>query len=119
MKLIPIACALILPMWASAAPHLYADPYPPTGVVPDSVTMSVNGGASVACELIDVAGGKQPRCDLAALTPGTYTLVMTASRAAGCAGSTCWAAGSASSVPFNYVRAASAVAAPAGLALQP
>jgi hypothetical protein len=104
---------------AFAAPHLYADPYPATGVQPDSVTMTVNGGAPQACELTAVAGGLQPRCDLAALTAGTYTLVMTASRAAGCSGSTCWAAGSASSAPFSYTRAASAVAAPTGLGLQP
>ena len=104
---------------ALAAPTLQADPYPSAGVQPDSITLTVNGGAPQACELVPVAGGVQPRCDLAALTTGTYTLVMTAHRAAGCAGSTCWAAGSASSAPFVYTRAASGAVAPTGLGLQP
>jgi hypothetical protein len=104
---------------AFAAPSLLADPYPATAPQPDAVTFTVNGGAPQACVLTAVAGGLQPRCDLAGLTAGTYTLVMTASRAAGCQGSTCWDAGSASSAPFSYTRAASAVAAPIGLGLQP
>ena len=104
---------------ALAAPHLYADPYPSTVVQPDAITFTVNGGAPQACELVDMAGGKQPRCDLGALATGTYTLIMTASRAAGCAGGTCWPAGAASSAPFSYTRAASGVVAPTGLGLAP
>lgn len=120
MKTLTLCALLLASLTAHAAPHLYADPYPSTGVQPDSVTMTVNGGAPIACTLETVPGGKQPRCDLAGITAaGTYTLVMTASRAAGCSGSTCWAAGAASSAPFSYTRQASAVAAPTGLGLQP
>lgn len=101
-----IALALVAGS-ATAAPHLYADPYPATGVQPDAAEFTVNGGAPQPCELVSVAGGVQPKCDLAALTaPGTYTLVMTVTKAGGIintpTGAVNTSGGSASSAPFRY-----------------
>ncbi len=105
---------------ALAAPTLIADPYPAAAVQPDSASFTVNGGAPIACTLPTVTGGLQPTCDLASLaTPGTYTLVMTVTKAAGCAGASCWPAGSASSSPFAYTRLAAGVTAPAALKVAP
>jgi hypothetical protein len=103
---------------SAEAATLYADPYPSTVTQPDAATFTVNGGAPIACALVTVAGGLQPQCPLASITaPGTYTLVMSVSKAAGCnaAGDTCWAAGSASSAPFAYVWQNAGASAPTGL----
>lgn len=89
---------------ANAAPTLTADPYPATGVQPDAATLSVNGTQTITCTLRTVTGGVQPACDLVSITtPGTYTLVMTVTKAAGCVGNTCSGGGSASSAPFSYI----------------
>jgi hypothetical protein len=89
---------------ANAAPTLTADPYPSTGVQPDAATVSVNGTQTIQCTLKTVTGGLQPSCDLVSITaPGTYTLVMTVTKNAGCVGNTCSGGGSASSAPFTYI----------------
>jgi len=102
-RLLLLAC--LLPCFASATPHLYADPYPTTGPRPDSVSLTVNGGAPIACALETVAGGVQPKCPLASITtPGTYTLVMTVTALGGVSGGNTYTSpGSASSAPFTYV----------------
>lgn len=107
---------------ATAAPTLTADPYPTTVVQPDSASFTVNGGAPIACTLPVSAAGKTPTCDLASITvPGTYTLVMKVTKAAGCnaEGNECWPEGSASSAPFVYKWRASGASAPAGLRVAP
>lgn len=106
-KTLTLAALLLISTATQAAPFLLADPYPASAPQPDSASFTVNGGAPVACQLVTVAGGVQPKCDLASITaPGTYTLVMTVSRAGGIVngpnGATNTAAGSASSSPFAY-----------------
>lgn len=108
--------ALLLSVSAHAAPFLYADPYSTTNA-PDSATFTVNGGTPQPCELITVQGGIRPKCDLGGITAaGTYTLVMTVSRAAsivnGTNTATNTAAGSASSANFTYVLRTEAVGGP-------
>lgn len=105
MKKIFIASILgLITSAAIAAPTLTADPYPATGVQPDAATLSVNGTQTINCTLKTVTGGIQPSCDLVSITtPGTYTLIMTVTKAAGCVGNTCSGGGSASSAPFTYI----------------
>lgn len=103
---------------AQAGPFLYADPYPPTSVQPDAASLTINGGTPISCTLVSVAGGLQPKCDLASITTdGTYTLIMTVSKAASIAtspgGATNTAGGSASSAPFSYRLLRAPVATPA------
>ena len=103
---------------ANAAPFLYADPYPPTATQPDTARFTINGGAPISCTLETVTGGIRPKCDLASITtPGTYTLVMTVSKAATITNGTGTATndpgGSASSDPFAYVLRAGSVSKPA------
>ena len=91
----------------SAAPFLYADPYPSTGVQPDAASVTVNGGASAPCVLETVTAGVRPKCDLVGITaPGTYTLVLTVSKTASITnttgGATNTAGSVASSAPFSY-----------------
>ena len=95
---------LLTPLAALAAPFLQGDPYPANGPQPDAVSFTVNGGAPVACQLVAVPTGIQPKCDLASITtPGTYTLVMTASAKGGVSGGNIYTLpGSASSSPFSY-----------------
>ena len=103
MKRFILALSLALAGAVHAAPTLTADAYPATGVQPDAASFTINGGAPIACTVSTVSAGVQPACNLASVgTPGAYVLVMTVTKAAGCSGSTCWAAGSASSAPFNY-----------------
>lgn len=112
---------IILALWCSlcaANPFLVADPYPATGTQPDGASVTVNGGSPLNCTIETVTGGVRPKCDLASITtPGTYTLVLTVTRSAGCTstanGSTCTAAGSASASPFSYVWRAGTVSPPA------
>lgn len=117
-RLIPAALAAMLASAAHAAPTLTADPYPSTGVQPDSASVTINGGAPVACTLVTNAqGGKVPTCDLASIaSAGTYTLVLTVTKAASCTSGTnsadCTAGGSASSPPFSYRLVGGSVAAP-------
>lgn len=96
---------LLLPLTVLAAPFLQGDAYPANGPQPDAVSFTVNGGAAVACQLVAVANGIQPKCDLASIsTPGTYTLVMTVSAKGGVSGGNQYTLpGSASSSPFSYV----------------
>lgn len=111
---------IILALWSSlcaANPFLTADAYPASGTQPDGASVTVNGGAPIACVIETVAGGVRPKCDLVSITaPGTYTLVLTVTRSAACTpsagGSTCTGAGSASSAPFSYVWRAGTVTAP-------
>lgn len=117
MKMTLLVCALLLCAPVAAAPNLFADPYPDGSGQPDTITMTVNGGAAQACELVVVLGGKQPKCDLAGLTAaGTYTLVMTACRAGSIVnvenGATNTQEACASSVPFSYTLRSGGVAAP-------
>jgi hypothetical protein len=88
----------------NARPNLEADVYV-TGSV-DSIAFTVNGGTPIPCSLVPVTtpiAGVKPSCDLVSITtPGTYTLVMIATKAAGCVGNTCYAGGVASSAPFQY-----------------
>lgn len=115
-----IVLTLILALWSSlcaASPFLTADVYPATATQPDGASVTVNGGAPIACVVESVTGGVRPKCDLASITTsGTYTLVLTVTRSANCApsagGSTCTGAGSASSAPFAYVWRAGSVTAP-------
>lgn len=91
-------------MAAQAAPFITGQVYPSL----DAATVSVNGANPIACVLTAATGGVQPRCDLASIvTPATYTLVMTVSKAAGCTNgtntATCASGGTASSAPFSYV----------------
>ena len=91
----------------SAAPFLYADPYPVTAVQPDAASLTINGNAPSPCVLETVTAGIRPKCDLAGITaPGTYTLVLTVSKAASIVnttgGATNTTGSSASSVPFSY-----------------
>lgn len=91
----------------SAAPFLYADPYPSTGIQPDAATVTINGGAAQPCQLVTVTNGLQPKCDLASISAaGTYTLVMTVTKAGGIVntpgGATNTTGGTASSSPFTY-----------------
>lgn len=101
-----------------AAPTLTADPYPDTGVVPDTATLTVNGGVPISCTLPTVAGGKQPTCDLASVTaPGVYTLVLTVTKnpstvMTGPNAGTTDPGGSASSAPFVWTRRAAGVGTP-------
>lgn len=102
---------------ASAAPFLYADPYPPTSVQPDSASFTVNGGTPVPCTIETVTGGVRPKCDLASITvAGSYTLVLTVAKAAaivnGTGGATNTAGSSASSAPFVYRLVTAPVAGP-------
>lgn len=99
---------------ALAAPTLTANPY---AKAPAAITLTVDGGAPIACTLVQIAGGWQPTCDLASITaPGTYTLVMTATSNAECINTLnaadCSGAGSASSAPFAYTWRGSSVPAP-------
>lgn len=117
MKRHLIAIAALVPAMVSAAPFLYADPYPPSATQPDAARFTVNGAAPIQCVLEAVTGGVRPKCDLASITaPGTYTLVMTVSRAAGIVNTTGGATndpgGSAPSDPFTYVLRAGSVAKP-------
>ena len=102
---------------AFAAPFLYADPYPSTVTQPDSARYTINGGSPINCVLETVTGGIRPKCDLASITAaGTYTLVMTVSKAATITNGTNTATndpgGSASSDPFQYVLRAGSVSKP-------
>ena len=102
---------------ASAAPFLYADPYPATGVQPDTASLIVNGGAPIQCQLVTMTAGLQPKCDLGSITTvGTYTLVMTVAKAASITttpgGATNTGGGTASSAPFTYVLRSGNVSAP-------
>lgn len=113
------ACGL-----AHAAPILLADPYPASGVQPDSATLSVNGGSTITCTLPTVTGGVQPTCDLVSITsPGTYTLVLTVTKnpitVTTADGATTTPGGSASSSPFVWRRLAGGVSAPASLKIAP
>lgn len=117
MKMIMLVCALLICAPVAAAPHLFANPYPTGDGQPDTITMTVNGGTAQACELVAVAGGKQPKCDLAGITTaGTYTLVMTACRTGsivnGDSSATVTQEACASSVPFSYTLRSGGVAAP-------
>ena len=119
MKLALVLLAFALATFGvQAAPFLYADPYPSTGVQPDAASFTVNGGAPIACQIAAVSGAVQPKCDLGTITtPGTYTLVMTVSKAAGIVntpgGATNTSGGSASSIPFAYKLLAGSVPTPA------
>lgn len=109
--------ASMFPLCANAAPFLMANPYPSTVTQPDGASYTINGGTPVACTIETVAGGVQPKCDLAGITAaGTYTLVMTVTRSAnivnGTNTGTVTQAGSASSVPFSYVLRSGAVTGP-------
>jgi hypothetical protein len=102
---------------AQAAPFLLADAYPPTVTQPDSASFTVNGGAAIACTIETVTAGKRPKCDLASITtPGTYTLVLTATKAPSIVNApntaTNDAGGSASSAPFAYVFKSGGVSLP-------
>jgi len=115
MRALLIATAMIGS--AHAAPFLYADPYPATGTQPDAASFTINGGSPIACQLVSVTGGLQPKCDLASITTaGTYTLVMTVSKAPSITntstGATNDPGGSASSPPFAYVLRAGGVPTP-------
>lgn len=117
MKYVPALCLLLLCGSAQAAPRLLADPYPATGVQPDTAAVTINGGAPLACTLVAVTGGLQPQCDLVSITnPGTYTLVMTVTKAASIVntpgGAVNSPGGSASSAPFSYRLQAAGVAGP-------
>lgn len=121
MRALLFACSMAACSAAMAAPTLTADPYPTTVTQPDTASFTVNGGAPIACTLPVSAAGKTPTCDLASITvPGTYTLVMTVTKAAGCnAAGECWPEGSASSAPFSYKWLASGASAPAALRVAP
>lgn len=120
MKRLALAIALATSAIPLAAQTLTADPYPATVTQPDTAAFTINGGTPIPCTLANVTGGLQPTCDLASIaTPGTYTLVMIVTKAAGCAGNECWPEGSASSAPFAYVRRSAGVSAPATLKVAP
>ena len=115
MKLLPALLLAASP--AMAAPFIVADPYPATGVQPDSASFTVNGGSPVACALETVSGGVRPKCDLASITtPGTYTIVVTVTKNPSITNGTNTAtntAGSvASSAPFAYRLITAPVAGP-------
>jgi hypothetical protein len=98
---------------AHSAPTLTADNYPVGSV--DSIGLKINGAAAIPCTLVPQPGGAsvKPTCDLVSITtPGTYTLIMVATKVAGCVENTCYAEGVASSAPFNYIWKGSAVAIP-------
>jgi hypothetical protein len=98
---------------ANSAPTLEADNYATSAV--DSIGLKINGAAAIPCTLVVQTGGAlvRPTCDLASITtPGTYSLIMVATKAAGCSGNTCYAGGTASSVPFSYIWKGSDVAIP-------
>lgn len=121
MKTLRAALALLVflagALPAIAAPFLLADPYPATGVQPDAASLTVNGGAPITCQLVTVAAGLQPKCDLVSIVnPGTYTLVMTVSKSGGITnttgGATNTTGSTASSSPFVYRLQTQAVAGP-------
>jgi hypothetical protein len=114
------ACVAAICINANAAPTLEADNYL-TGSV-DSIGLKINGAAAIACTLVSQAGGTsvKPTCDLASITtPGTYSLIMVATKAAGCVGNTCYAGGVAPSAPFSYIWKGSDVAIPVPNRLAP
>ena len=106
---------------AMANPFIVADPVA-VGTV-DAASITINGGAPVACVLETVTGGIRPKCDVGNLAFGTYTIVMTYSKAASCTSATdtatCTAAGSASAAPFVYVTRAGSVSAPVARRTEP
>ncbi len=85
-----------------AAPTLSADFYAPNAI--DSVSCTINGANPITGVVDKVDPTKWiPKCDLAGITvTGTYTLVMTVTKVAGCVGNSCFAGGVASSTPFTY-----------------
>lgn len=106
----------------AAGPTLTAAPYPTTATQPDGMFITVNGGAPISGALPSSTAGKTPTVDMAFITaPGTYNIVMTVTKAAGCnaAGDECWPEGSASSAPFVYKWRASGAPAPTGLRVAP
>jgi hypothetical protein len=117
-----LALALVLALALPAlAQQLVADPYPAAGA-PDACAVAVSAGPvsvpNIACTLPAVSGGVRPTCPLASLTTfGTYTLVLTCTRAGGVANGTdsgtFTTPGSASSRPFAYSYAVAPVAQPA------
>mgnify|MGYP000087100860 CR=1 FL=1 len=108
---------------AFAAPFIVADPVPATAVQPDAASITINGGTPVACVFETVTGGIRPKCDVGNLAFGTYTIVLTYSKTAGCTNgadtATCTQAGSASAAPFTYVYRAGSVSAPAARRIEP
>lgn len=76
-KLIAAALLAAIASGASAL-TLTASAYPSTGVVPDSIALTMNGTAVSGCAVASSSGGVVPTCSLPVLTPGTYTFVMTA-----------------------------------------
>lgn len=116
--------AALCPLFAQGAPFLLADAYPPdsaTALQPDSASITINGGAPIACALLSVttpANGKRPVCDLASVTSsGTYAVVLTVSRAPSCVNTgpnagECTPGGSAATGPFAYMRKSGTVGAP-------
>ena len=120
-----VAVALsVLALSAQASPFLLADAYPPdsaTALQPDSASITINGGAPIACALLSVttpANGKRPVCDLASVTSsGAYAVVLTVSRAPSCVNTgpnagECTPGGSAATGPFAYMRKSGTVGAP-------
>jgi non-ribosomal peptide synthetase component E (peptide arylation enzyme) len=123
-----LVAASLLSSAAPAAPFLVSDPYPPTGVQPDSASLSVSGGPTavpaIPCPLQSVAGGLQPRCDLGSLSAaGRYTLVLTVVKNAGLGSGGSEAVlslgGQASSAPFVYTVQGGALNAPSQLRIVP
>lgn len=99
---------MLLASQASAAPFLVSEQ-----IDADAVSMTVNGGAAVPCAIV----ANVPKCDLAGITaPGTYTLVMIATRNAGIVNApnagTVTQSGAASSAPFTYVLRGASVPTP-------
>jgi hypothetical protein len=116
--------ALVLSLPAFAAPTLSSAPYATTAPQPDTVTTTANGQPGPACVLQKNADNSlTPKCDLVSLTPGQYSLVMTAVITAKCnpqvSPAVCTQAGSASSVPFSLSMQSGNVAAPTALRLDP
>jgi hypothetical protein len=103
---------------AIAAPTLSADFYATNAI--DSVECSVNGSRIISGTIDKTDATKWiPKCDLVSINvTGTYTLVMTVKKAAGCIGNSCFAGGVASSVPFTYNWTSANVPTPA-LKLEP
>lgn len=109
MKHLLILIAVLACSAAIAAPTLVAAPYAVGPDQPETASLSVDGGAPIACTLKLAAGGTlQPMCDLASITaPGTYKLVLSVSNKSTLinetGGGTYVAGGTTEAAPFMYV----------------
>jgi hypothetical protein len=116
--------ASLMPIAVSAAPHLFSAPYKAPATIPDSATLTINGGAPIACELTSTDEGVVPRCDLSSIkTSGTYTLVMTVCKASEIINdpnaATNTVGGCVSSANFRYELRTGAVPTPPVLSVGP